>query len=189
MAINSVTVRNSLPRYVSELARSAASRGGVPEDLAEYARRATMRRFSGLEGPMSAAEARRAGAYFRGVVRRQTIRSRGDSLQSMRQLYLVASIAEDLRGAGRTPQEIMAEIRADYGHHVSPDVLERLWRTVRTWGEVLHRARTQKTVDTMTSSETASNAHTRDLSMAPSADPHTSTTTHASRPSTIARSA
>lgn len=189
MAVDPIVVASELSRFVAELARSAASRGGVPVDLTEYARQATLRRFSCLEGQLTATERRRAAAYFRGVVRRRSIRSRGDSLQTMRQLYLVVSIAEDLRSAGRSSHEIMSEIQADHGQHMSSDVIERLRRIISGWGSASDHRGAQKTVETMTSLDAASNAQTRDLSNSPSADPHTSTTTHASRPSTLARSA
>jgi len=189
MAVDSIVALSGLAHFVAELARSATSRGGVPVDLSEYARQATLRRFSCLEGPLTAAERRRAAAYFRGVVRRRSIRSRGDSLQTMRQLYLVVSIAEDLRSVGRTPQEIMSEIQADYGQHVSLDAIERLRQIIGRWESPSGRRGPQNTVETMTSLDAASNAQTRDRSKTPPAEPHTSTTTQASRPSTLARSA
>lgn len=189
MATESLLTEHGLSRFVCGLARSAAARDGIPDDLMVYASRATLRRFSAIEGPLEPAEKRRVRAYFRAVVRRRSIRSRGDSLQEVRQLYLVASIAEDLRAAGRSPHEIMSEIRSDHGRYVSPEVLARLWLTVRTWETGSDAARHQKTVDTITSPEVASKAQTRDLSKVPSADPQTSTTIHASRSSTRARSA
>lgn len=126
MAAGVVNRSSCLERYATGIARQAVHVREVPPELAEEARRATLRRFTAFTDPLSRAEYVRVRAYFWGVVRRCSIRSRGDSLKDMRSLYVLMSVAEDLRAAGRSADQILAEIEVEYGREVPMQVLLRL---------------------------------------------------------------
>lgn len=125
MAGGVVAQSTCLDRYLTRIVRQAIHNRDVPAELAEEARSATLRRFVFLTGPLTRSEYARVRAYFWGVVRRRSIRSRGDALKDMRSLYLLMSVADDLRAAGRSSDQILAEIEADYSRDVPPRVLLR----------------------------------------------------------------
>jgi len=120
-----------LERYLARLVGHAVSGRAIPAELAEDARRATGRRFQGLPGPLSRKDHARVRGYFWGVVRRQSIQSRGAALKEMRTLYLLLSVADDLRAAGRTDTQILCELEADYAGDVPPHILLRLLNQLR----------------------------------------------------------
>jgi len=126
MAVGVVNRSSCLERYAARIVRQAVQVREVPPELAEEARRATLRRFAAFTDPLSRAEYARVRAYFWGVVRRSSIRSRGDSLKDMRSLYVLMSVAEDLRAAGRSTDQILTEIEAEYAQDVPMQVLLRL---------------------------------------------------------------
>jgi len=126
MTVGVVTRSSDLDRYLSRLARQAEREREIPSDLADEAQRATARRFSQLSGALTRTEHARVRAYFWGVVRRRSIQSRGADLKDVRALYLLLSVADDLRAAGRTDGQIIREIEAEYARDVPPRTLQRL---------------------------------------------------------------
>jgi hypothetical protein len=121
------TAPESLASYVRCLRDDAVTQHGVPEALADEAATITRTRFSHEFGEhLGARERRRTAAYFRGVVRRRAITSRGSDLSDLRSRFLLASLAADLKVTGRTDQEIYREIAQEYGGHVAPSALRAL---------------------------------------------------------------
>ncbi len=115
---------NTLDAAVSRLIREAVGSRDVPVELAEEARRAVLRRFTDMGPVLSRSERNRMRAYFWGVIRRRSIRSRDSHCRAVRSRYLVMSIAEDLRSAGRSTEEILAELRADFAMELKESGLE-----------------------------------------------------------------
>lgn len=125
MAVVVQDTRSCLDVYISRLAQQAQSLKGVPTSLASDAAAVTRRRFGAGMCDLTPVDRRRVRAYFWGVVRGSSIRSRGEAWRDTRTLYLLMSIAEDLRSAGRTTAQILQEIEADRSLGASPEVLGR----------------------------------------------------------------
>ncbi|HEY5541239.1 MAG TPA: hypothetical protein VIL41_07290 [Coriobacteriia bacterium] len=94
----------------------------VSRQIAEEARRATERGVRVPEGPVSQQTQRRAEAYFSAVVRRRVVRSHASPRAAAR--FVVASVVEDLRTAGRSGADIWQELERGWSHGVPSDVLE-----------------------------------------------------------------
>lgn len=126
MALASESQDSHATRFVAQLARQATGTGVVPEVLALDASRATLRRFTRIDRPLTASECARMRAYFWAVVRGQSIRSRGAALRETRSFYLLLSVAEDLKSVGRAPSDIVHEIEAEYSGDVATRVMDRV---------------------------------------------------------------
>ena len=113
-----VTLAETLDRLASE----ACARDASPEVAAE-ARRATARALMRpLTGLLSAAEARRAEAYFSAVVRRRAVR-RGQPARGAAR-FVVAAVVEDLRASGRDGAAIWDQLQRGWSDSVPHEVLE-----------------------------------------------------------------
>lgn len=121
-------------RNLLESLGARAVRDGIPADAIDYCMQVAAARFaSECERPVSARDATRLKAYFEGVVRRRTMRSRGGELVSIRQRYILRSVAEDLRDAGFGRDRLIRELsefcdRAMSEHEIASvvDALEPL---------------------------------------------------------------
>lgn len=124
MVTHTLSGSSALETAASRLAREAVGSKDVPVELAEEAHRAVLRRFADVGPSLSRSERGRMRAYFWGVVRRRSIRSRDALCQRVRSRYLVMSIAEDLRAAGRTPEQVLSELRTDFARELKASGLE-----------------------------------------------------------------
>lgn len=106
---------------LAELAAQAISRDVTPE-IAEEARRATRRGVHVPAGPVSAQTRRRAEAYFTAVVRRRAVRRHASPRLAAH--FVVATVVEDLRSAGRSGADIWQELERGWSQRVPGDVLE-----------------------------------------------------------------
>jgi hypothetical protein len=96
----------------------------VSPEVAQEARRATTRVMQRADatGALSAAQERRAGAYFSAVVRRRALR-RGEPPRGAARV-VVAAVVEDLRASGRDGEAIWDQLRRGWSDAVPGDVLE-----------------------------------------------------------------
>jgi hypothetical protein len=112
---------HTFAELLAELAEQAIARDVAP-NLAEEARRATERGLRVPDAPVSLQTRRRAEAYFSAVVRRKALRQSGSGRTAAR--YVVASVVEDLRLAGRSQADIWWELERGWSQRVPEDVLE-----------------------------------------------------------------
>jgi hypothetical protein len=96
---------------------------GVPFDIAQKARRATVKGLSlPPDVPATATVERRVQAYFAAVVRRSAVRRGGPAGTAAR--FVVAAVVEDLRSAGRDSAGIWSELERGWSERVPGEVLE-----------------------------------------------------------------
>jgi hypothetical protein len=101
--------RSSGLHAVLDRAVAVATGAGTPPEVASEARRATQARFSG-SGQRGLA--RRAEAYFWGVLRRSALRGRAPGLS---QSLVAASLAAELVEAGYGAEDAHREVMRVYG--------------------------------------------------------------------------
>lgn len=95
-----------------------AAESGVPEGVVVEAREAVRAKFSAGVG---ARESQRLEAYFWGVVRRRALRGAAPRLGDT---LVLASLAEELRGAGFGTSEVYAELRRVYGGRIDAALVD-----------------------------------------------------------------
>ncbi len=112
------TLGGTLERLVSRaLARDIAP------GVAEEARHATARLLKRMDTHLlTAAEQRRAEAYFSAVIRRHAVR-RGQPARGAAR-FVVAAVVEDLRASGRDGEAIWDQLRRGWSDSVPDDLLE-----------------------------------------------------------------
>jgi hypothetical protein len=98
-------------------------RRDIPRAVAENAARATRSALRLAPGPITAQSRRRVEAYFAAVVRRRVVVRRRESPRAAAR-FVVASIVEDLRSAGRDGADIWEELKRGWGERVPVDILE-----------------------------------------------------------------
>jgi len=112
------TLRSVLDDLVNE-----AVRVDVSHEATLLARDATSRVLGcGLESALSAAQRRRAEAYFRAVVRRHTVRGGAGPRASAR--FVAAAVVADLRESGRDGSAIWLELERGWRNRFPADLLE-----------------------------------------------------------------
>lgn len=99
-----------------------AIRRDVPLSIAEEARIATTRRFGAGEAALTPGLRRRVEAYFSATVRRRAVR-RGVAPRAAAR-FVVATVVEDLRAAGRDGASIWDELERGWNGAVPPELLE-----------------------------------------------------------------
>lgn len=103
----------TLKMYARELARTAHNEHGVPEQLADRARTATVRNLAHLGNDvLGSSGRRRVKAYFDAVVRRASARATGPGVREYRLKVMAASVAADLRASGADGERISDEVDA-----------------------------------------------------------------------------
>jgi hypothetical protein len=106
---------------LDELASRAVAREVSPE-AASMARNATSRGLKVPLGPLSPQTRRRAESYFTAVVRRRAVRRNSSPRAAAR--FVVASIVQDLRLAGRSGSDIWRELEIGWAQRIPQDLLE-----------------------------------------------------------------
>ena len=112
------------PATLSERLVRAAIARDVPPEVARAAARATVQ---ALRLPESTScvrpqQVRRAESYFNAVVRRRVVRRGAPAQASAR--FVLASVVEDLRAAGRDERDIWQELERGWVGQVPDEVLE-----------------------------------------------------------------
>jgi len=95
---------------------------GVAPEAADRARRATLRGVKIPSGPISPQTCRRAEAYFSAVVQRSAVRRSASPRAAAR--FVVASVVQDLRSAGRSGTDIWRELEVGWAQRIPGDLLE-----------------------------------------------------------------
>ena len=111
----------TLCQVIDEMVTEALRRD-VPPEVAEEARRATARGIRAPSGPVTPQTRRRVEAYFSAVVRRRAVNRHASPRAAAR--FVVASVVEDLRSAGRSGADIWQELERGWSQRVPDDVLE-----------------------------------------------------------------
>jgi hypothetical protein len=84
--------------FVARMGADATRRHGVPEGVARSACSITLRKFAASD-VWDADAGRRVQAYFWGVVRRRALAA-GSDVAALRERYVAATVAADLREGG-----------------------------------------------------------------------------------------
>jgi hypothetical protein len=105
---------------VSELTDELATCHDVPRETACWAAGVTARRFAGEDVAPA-----RVRAYLWAVVRRRALGSSGAGAR-LRDRYLAAALAEDLRAGGHARDRVREELATAFGASLPWDVIERL---------------------------------------------------------------
>jgi hypothetical protein len=109
-----------VPGLVSEMCEELSTRHGIPRETVSWAAAVTARRFSGEEVAPA-----RVRAYLWGVVRRRALGSSGAG-SALRNRYLAAALAEDLRAGGHGTDRVRRELANAFGSSLPGEMLERL---------------------------------------------------------------